>query len=789
MCIRRVRWPKLALSVLCGWLLGTRAEALAAPPQINNIAPAGLQRGVAAELTITGSNLSGNPRLIAPFECTQIPRPSGSSDSTWKLTLTIAPETAVAVYPIRVQTDDGLSNPFLLAVGQVPQVAEKEDNSFFESAQPIPDLPVVVEGQLAGNDVDFFRFRGKKGQRIVLDAQCARIGSGVDPTIRLTTADFAARSFVGSADDSPGLLSDARFVAQLPEDADYVVEISDSRYQGTGRPVYRLLIGPVLVADEIYPLGGRLGETVGLELRGGTIPGVKLAAATLNPFIGTDRFPPRIKGATLGICSQGAGDRDVESLPALVASPYAELREPNDPSAPPPRAVAPVVFNGRLEKPGDVDRFVLVVAPGERLRIKVQASELGSALDGLLQVRGNNDEVIATADDTSITLPARRAQQVQTLVLPDPSLDLTVPGRTSAVTLVLRDLENRGGDGFPYRIVVEPGDPDFELVLGDSQVAVPSGGSATVGVAVRRKGYTGPIALAAADLPAGLSARAGTIAAGQTAGVLSLSATPEAAFTPASIKVIGRAEGRAPLERQAFKPVVFAEQANFPVHTRTQFGTLVAPARPSPVNLTTPVPPIDVPHGLSANIPIQVARSKGADAALTISALALPPGLKVANATIAEKAGQGTVTVKSELEAALGTMTIALQAKGRFAGVDRTIALPVPTVRVVHPASLALETATIEAKPGSSAELKGRVVRVGVFDGPVTVKINGLPAGVNAEPVSVARGVSSFRLKLAVDAKAPPSTTTAQAVLAFQVEKKDYSIPSAPVLLKVLAAR
>src|SRR5262249_40824857 len=151
----------------------------------------------------------------------------------------------------RVQTDDGVSNPILFAVGQLPQVAEKEENSPFELAQPIPDPPLVVEGRVADNDVDFFRFRGRRGQKIVVDAQCARIGSGVDPTIRLTTAS-ANRTYVASADDSPGLLTDARLMAVLPEDTEYVVEISDSQYQGSGRPVYRLVIGAVPIAEEVY---------------------------------------------------------------------------------------------------------------------------------------------------------------------------------------------------------------------------------------------------------------------------------------------------------------------------------------------------------------------------------------------------------------------------------------------------------------------------------------------------------------------------------------------------------
>ena len=82
-----------------------------------------------------------------------------------------------------------------------------------------------------------------------------------------------------------------------------------------------------------------------------------------------------------------------------------ELREPADPSASPVRAVAPVVFNGRIDPPGDEDRFVLAVTAGQRLHIAVEASKYGSALDGVLQVLGAKGAVIANADDTTIEVP------------------------------------------------------------------------------------------------------------------------------------------------------------------------------------------------------------------------------------------------------------------------------------------------------------------------------------------------------------------------------------------------
>jgi hypothetical protein len=761
------------------------SPCFATAPKIGEIAPLGAQRGVATELAISGSELSGNPRLIAPFSFKIESPPAGQTASSWKPRLTIAPDVAVGVYPIRVQTDDGISNPFLFAVGQLPQVNEKEDNSVFEAAQPLPVPPLVVEGQVAGNDVDFFRFHGKKGQKIVVDAQCARIGSAIDPTIRLTKAS-ATQTYIASADDSPGLVTDARLVAVLPEETDYVVEISDSRYQGASRPGYRLVIGELPFADEIYPLGGRKGETLGLELRGGSFSETKIAATSVRPLLGTDIFPPRITTGMLAGLRAGEPNYDVESLPNLVASTYLEVCEPADRGAQPDRAVAPVVFNGRLDPSGDEDRFSLVVTPGERLRITVRAADLGSNVDAVVSVLGKGGSVLVNADDTTIPQPPKNGQQTPPIILPDPALDMTIPGGTNEITLVIRDLERRGGVGYPYRIVVEPLLPDFELVLSEPQVSVPRGGSAAVGVTVRRKGYSGPITVTVAEPPAGLLVRPGSIPGGQTTGVITLASSADAAFPPVPIKLVGRGQRPdGPFERLASQLLVFIPTANPPAGTIAQYGLVAAPALPTPVALDTPDEPIEVPHGFSAKIPVKIARTKGADAPLAISGLVLPPAVTVANATIAAKAFEGSVTVNAPLEAVLGTMTIALQAKGKFGNAERTIAIPAVTINVVHPVSVELAAASVEVKPGSTVELKGKLERKGSFDGPVTIKINGLPAGVKADPVTLAGAATAFAVKVAAEPKAAPTSANTQVALNFQVNKKEYPVPTTPLAVKI----
>ncbi len=780
-------------TVLPAVLIGlfVSVPAWSAPPQINGIAPYGVQRGVTTEVTINGANLAGNPRLVAPFGFRLDPaaKPGAKEDAgNWKLKLIVAADVPIGAYPIRVQTDNGVSNPFLLMVGQLPQIAEKEDNSAFEAAQALPEPPLVVEGQVAANDVDYFRFHGRKGQTIVIDAQCSRIGSGIDPTIRLTTAS-TNRTYVASADDSPGLLTDARLTAVLPDDTDYVVELSDSRYQGGARPIYRLVIGAVPMAEEMYPLGGRAGETVGLELRGGTLSGVKIAAATLNRPFGIDLVFPRITNAMLGATTGLSPVFDVESLAPLVVSPYPELREPAEPTAPVVRALPPVVLNGRIDPPGDEDRFVVATTPGQRLRVKVQAYELGSALDAVIRVLGNGGSVIANADDTNIPQPPKNNQQTPPIVIPDPSLEMTVPGGTNEVTLVIRDLENRGGLGFPYRVVVEPIVADFELLANETQVNVPRGGTVTVGVTIRRRGFSGPITVTVADPPAGLSVRPGSIGAEQTAGVLSLSAAADASFSPAPIRLVARGQGsNGPIERLAFKPLVFAQQANLPTCSMTQYGLVTAPSLATPVTLDAPSQPIEVPHGFSVTIPVKVVRSKGSDAALAVTPLALPNGVTIPAITIADKAVEAKVTVNAPVAAALGTVSIGLQAKGKFAGVDQTIAQPAVTLAVVQPASVELAAPSLDVKAGTTTELKGKIVRKGSFNTPVTVKINGLPAGLKSDPITVAAGASAFVVKVTADATAAATSAGTQVALAFQVDKKDYSVPPTPLAVKVVAS-
>ena len=208
------------------------------------------------------------------------------------------------------------------------------------------------------------------------------------------------------------------------------------------------------------------------------------------------------------------------------------------------------------------------------------------------------------------------------------------------------------------------------------------------------------------------------------------------------------------------------------------------------MTLETPSTPIEIPHGFSATIPVKVVRTKGADAALAITALPLPPGWPCRSSASRRKPARAKSRCTAAVAAPLGTSTLVLQAKGKLGGADRVLALPAVTLNVVPPASLELAATRARDQAGRDGRAQGKIVRKGSFNAPVTVKINGLPAGLKADPVTVAGKDSAISSsKSSPKPKPPAATADTRIALAFQVEKKDYPVAPTPLAVKVVAAK
>ena len=131
---------------------------------------------------------------------------------------------------------------------------------------------------------------------------------------------------------------------------------------------------------------------------------------------------------------------------------------------------------GRLSKPGERDEFTIKAPPGSKYEVRIEAWGLGSALDGQLRILDKGGRLLGESDDGK-GRPRRRAGglRVRGPVTTDPAYDLTMPPRQDEVRIVVKDLMDRGGVGFPYRLIVEPAEAAFQLTLDDDQVAIPRG--------------------------------------------------------------------------------------------------------------------------------------------------------------------------------------------------------------------------------------------------------------------------------------------------------------------------
>ena len=127
-------------------------------------------------------------------------------------------------------------------------------------------------------------------------------------------------------------------------------------------------------------------------------------------------------------------------------------------------------------------------------------------------------------------------------------------------------------------------------------------------------------------------------------------------------------------------------------------------------------------------------------------------------------------------------MTIALTAKGKLGGADQTLAVPAVTLNVVRPAALELAAPGVEVKAGATVEVKGKVVRKGPFKEPVTVKLNGLPGRPEGRAGRRSPRTSrSSPSRSSPTPRPPPRRPRPTSRSAFQVNKKDYPTPPAPL--------
>jgi hypothetical protein len=437
---------------------------------------------------------------------------------TVTLEVTLAPNTPPGELELRLRTPNGLSNPFMFCVGQLPEFSapvvtattnpapranrEVDPRSKRPKTEMEITLPAIVNGQILPGAVDHFHFTAHKGQRIVA-AVSARtlipyLADAVPGWFQATLAVQDAKGRELAYADDYRFNPDPVLCYVIPEDGDYVVEIKDAIYRGREDFVYRISIGELPFVTGVFPLGGTTGSRMSFGLAGWNLPDDKLTLELKDSRPGT--FLLAVVGN--GVFSNStriALDADPESLDA----------EPNDRTETAQPLKLPVIVNGRIDRPGDEDVFRIEGKAGDEIVAEVFARRLGSPLDSTLKLTDASGKQLAFNDDFDDKAASLLTHQADSRI----SAKLPADG---AYFVHLADAQHQGGPEFSYRLHVGPPRPDFELRVTPASINVRAGTSVPITVyALRRDGFSGEIVLGLKDPPRGFLLSGARIPANQ----------------------------------------------------------------------------------------------------------------------------------------------------------------------------------------------------------------------------------------------------------------------------------
>jgi hypothetical protein len=501
---------------------------------ITDLQPRGAQKGRPFTLTLVGKNLGDGAKIWSTMPATftpLAPEKTGPMAEGRYATFLVEPsnDLTVGVYPIRLETPEGISNIQLFAVGAYPEYIEDESrpgalpnsNDTIETAQALPSGPLTLNGTLKGPERDVFRVSAKAGEKRVFEVEARRCGSAIDPVIEIL--DTSGKSLARS-EDAPLLGLDSRVDVTFPREGYYYVVVHDARYSTQAANFYRLMTGSYTYPTELFPLGGRRGELVQASL-------------------GSQKITADLRKVSKDAKETFVNVPDSPALPvAFAVGDDPEVTQPKD-------AVAvPVTINGRLAKAGAVDRYQLQVTPGEPLMLRIEALDLGtSKLMAVITAFDEKGKKLGRSGDEPLAEDVYNVNTSRTAS--DPTLRVQAPADAKMVTVTVEDLALRGGPNYGYRLNVRSLARDFRIVLNTPYVNVPAGGSVSVPVTIQRQGYDGEIELRVKNAPKGLRVEGGFVVAGSpvketpqnrnSRGVLILTADQGVTLQPTNLLVEG----------------------------------------------------------------------------------------------------------------------------------------------------------------------------------------------------------------------------------------------------------
>lgn len=544
------------------------------------VSPLGGQVGQSFDLTLnSGVDLEEVSKLIFSHPgVTAVPKMQDVGGKPQPVanvfTVSIAADVPPGRYEVRAVGFFGISNPRAFQVGARAEIAEVEPNNAVEQA-PLVALEQLINGKVnGGTDVDWFKFAGTAGQRVLGELYARRLDSRLDGALELYDAKGRRLAVARNNVQRDPLLD-----VTLPADGEYFLKLYDFVYAGGEEYGYRVTLTAGPHIDFILPPAGVPGTTGQFTLYGRNLPGGQPAGMSsqgkplqkLEVSIAAPNDPVQLDAQLpLGSYSSGidgfsyrfSGPTGLSNavLLSFAAGPVTLEQEPNNEPAKAQAIAVPGEYAGQFQARADTDYFVFDAKTQDSFWIEVLGHRLGGGADPYFTLdrivvddkgKETPQRIIAGDDDTSNPLPI-----VYETVNDDAAVKFTAPA-DGKYRLGIRDryAASRGDPSLVYRLAIRKETPDFRVVAVPTAPTAPNvrqgqpwavglrrGDQVAVQVGViRRDGFAGPVRVIAEGLPPGVTCREVSIGSAPSSGVLVFAAAEDAPSWSGTVTITGKA--------------------------------------------------------------------------------------------------------------------------------------------------------------------------------------------------------------------------------------------------------
>ena len=586
----------------------------------------------ASKVMVSGNGVTGvivHPEPPMPKEGEEVKEPSLTSLT---ITFTANPDAQPGVRDFKIFTDRGVSTVGQIVITRDPVVWDDVKTDTMEGAKEF-QVPATLTGVFEKNeDLDYFKFSGEAGQRLVIHCRCMRLQDRIHDLQTHADPIITIKNHLGStiAACDNYFAADPYLVVDIPQTGEYYLEVRDVRYKSNAYWNYAIEVIDRPFPTNAFPLAIAADQPAEFELIGDS-----LELGTKASF---DPFPLALNQGRQWLSLPAPDGSLYDPIPVYVSNEKVLVEEgdDNDDIEHAQQIEVPAVVNGRMDKEADIDYYRFEAKKGDTLSFEVIARRSQSMLDSFIYIENEGGARLYASDDYTF---GRRPNW-------DSKYDNFVVPADGVYHVSIYDRHLRGGAEYVYALEISRSAPTFELTLDTDKTLTTPGTSGVLFVRAKRmNGFKGDIQLHAENLPTGVTATAGKILASGQDGCIIFSANSDSPFDAQHVRIYGSAqmEGAEGVMTELLIDAVSYQETYMPGGGRNHYPVdvyTVSIQKPSDIrNIKVSTTEVNLKPGDEIKIDVELVRAEGFDANVSLDVIyqhlnvvwgnSLPKGVKM----------------------------------------------------------------------------------------------------------------------------------------------------------------